>query len=148
MPAREVDHQPFDGAEIGTRHGANRRSGWDRSTSTPGGHEPRAVGDELPLDFTDLPSDRMVVAPAELNSEGHHHTSDVAAAENRVAPGHRYERADRVRDVADQRAHFRVPGLPDPFRHRQREVLFAGEEVVQGTSRVTGLRRHSLQDQV
>ncbi len=36
-PPREVDHQSFDGAEIGTRHGANRRSGWDRSTSTPGG---------------------------------------------------------------------------------------------------------------
>jgi len=115
--------------------------------STPGSDKPRAVGDDLPLDFTDLPSDRMV-EPAELNPEGHRDASDVAAAEDRVAPGHRDERADRVRDVADQRADFRVPGLPDPLHHCQCEVLFAGEQMVQGTSRVTGLRCHSLQDQV
>src|SRR5215475_10124781 len=42
-PPGEVDHQPLDDAEIGTLHGANRRTGRDRSTSTPGGHQPRAV---------------------------------------------------------------------------------------------------------
>ena len=88
-----------------------------------------------------------MVLRAELDPEGDHHAGDVAAAEDRVAPGHRDERANRVRDIAEQRPHLRIPGLPDPFHHRQCEVLFAGKQVVQGASRVAGLRCHSLQDQ-
>src|SRR5215510_5975180 len=84
----EVDHQPVDGAEIGTGHDANRRTGKDRPASAPGSYQPRAVGDELPPDLIDLPSHRMVL-PAELHPEGHHHAGHVVAAEDCVAPGHR-----------------------------------------------------------
>jgi hypothetical protein len=101
----------------------------------------------LPLDVPDLPTDRMV-APAELNPEGHHHAGNVTAAEDGVASSHCDERSDRVVDVTDEGADFRVPRLSDPVDDTEGEVFLAGEEVVQGTSRVAGLGGNSFEDQV
>lgn len=115
----EVDHQPLDGAEIGTRQGANRGPWWDGAASASGRDELLAVGDQLPLDVTDAPSDRVVLA-AELEPERDHHPCDVASAEDGVAPGHRDERAVLERAPVSRRNArrlWRVLGLRLGPRH-------------------------------
>jgi hypothetical protein len=65
-----------------------------------------------------------------------------------MAPGDGEERGDRVGPRVEERADLGVPGLPDPLHDGQRELLLAGEEVVERAAGVSRLRGHAFEDQV
>src|SRR5262249_53330295 len=107
----------------------------------------RAAADERLGHPLDLAAERVVLA-AELEPQRDRDAGDVAPAEDRVAPGKREERRDRVGLRVDDLADLLAPRLVDPLEDRAREVLLVLELVIEGAARVAGVTRDLLEDEV